>query len=124
MKKTTLLGATLCMIIGGVPLVIAYRTPGIQLKIPLLQMILIMLPAPMLSFILFFSHYQCLAWIVLSCYTVTSILGWYYALQRELEATLLLGFFGIPLGAGHLCMLISYLTFLFIRFLLYSKTKS
>ena len=109
------------MIIGGVPLVIAYMTPGIQLNIPLSQMILIMLPAPMLSFILFFSHYKVLAWVVLSCYTVTSILGWYYALQCELETALLLGFFGFPLGLGHLCVLISYLIFLFIQFLLYRK---
>ena len=87
-------------------------------------MILIMLPAPMLSFILFFSRYRCTAWIVLSCYTVTSVLGWYFALQRELEATLLLGFFGIPLGVGHLAILISYLIFLFLHFLVYSRKNN
>ena len=124
MNKFSLLGAMLCMIIGGVPLAIAYMTPEIQLNVPLSQMILIMLPAPTLSLILFFSHYKALAWIVLSCYAVTSILGWYYALQCELEATLLLGFFGIPLGVGHLCVLISYLIFLFIHFLLYQKNQN
>lgn len=120
MKTTALPESLLSISLGCTPLTMAYLYPGEHGLLPISQMILIMLPAPALAVALFLSSYRRSAWVVLALYIITAFFGWYCILHSELEPELLLvlGIFGIPLGALHLAILTSYLAFLMLRALM------